>query len=683
MALLDFSLQKEKSLVKGVELDKFYAVDKKGDKAEAVVSSYSPTDNEKQIREMVVKHFRLGDMTMRKPRREFNDLSVLTRTMVDQMSFNAYQPNNGDALEGDEINSWRSRAMRPIARNKVVSIAAHATARLIFPKIFAFDEQNEEQRECAQVMEDLMEWAGNQADWSKTALYATISSLVNPACIIHTEYAETYRTVKRGRKPDGGYETETLLDEDYSGFKDAIVPVDELYIENIYEHDIQKQGWLIRRRLLSYENADIVYSNFPNWKFVRPGVQLIYNDANSMFYEVYDSNMRQELVEEVVYWNKNLDLKLILVNGVLLTEADNPNPRNDKLYPFVKFGYELIDEGKFFYYKSLIFKMQQDEKIVNTLYPMIIDGTYLNLFPPMVAMGAEAISSNVIIPGAVTTLSSPDANLRPIQTSVNINDGVNALFKVEQSINETTNDQFMMGMGQKRQTAYAMSMMQQNANILLGLFVQMISQEVKEFGRLRLGDILQFMTIAEANQIDDSSLVYKTFLVNNKEEEGQTKTRKIKFDSTLPDKKLSDEEKLKLSYETLAMGGGMDSKSTLYRVNPVLYRNLKFMVQINPDVLNPVSEEMEKQFGLEAFDKSIAAAGAGVPVDMEQAYKDFVLRNYPISKKDPQKYIKKEASNPQQNAQIPQQIPQQPGQQTGSPMPQLQSPTQQAIQNKL
>lgn len=676
MALLDFSLQKEKSLVKGIELDKFYAVDKEGKKADTTASSYQPKDEDKKIREMVVKHFRLGDLTMRKPRREFNDLSVLTRTMVDQMSFNAYQPNNGDALEGDEINSWRSRAMRPIARNKVISIAAHATARLIFPKIFAFDEQNEEQRESAQVMEDLMEWAGQQADWSKTALYATISSLVNPACIIHTEYAETYRTVKRGKKSGGGYETETLLDEDYSGFKDAIVPVDELYIENIYEHDIQKQGWLIRRRLLSWENADIIYNDFPNWKFVRPGIQLIYNDANSQFYEVYDSNMRQELVEEVVYWNKNLDLKLILINGVLLTEADNPNPRNDKLYPFAKFGYELIDEGKFFYYKSLVFKMQQDEKIVNTLYPMIIDKTYLDMFPPMVATGAEAISSNVIIPGAVTTLSSPDANLRPIQMGANVNEGMNTLFKVEQSINDTSNDQYMMGVGQKRQTAYAMSMMQQNANILLGLFVQMISQEVREFGRLRLGDILQFMTIAEANMIEDSQLVYKTFLVNNKEEDGQTKTRKIKFDSTLPDKKLSDDEKLKLSYETLALGGGIDSKSTLLRVNPTLYRSLKFMVQINPDVLNPVSDELEKQFGLEAFDKSIQAAGAGVPVDMEQVYKDFVLRNYPVSKRDPQRYIKKQQQTPQQGGQP---MGQSSGQ-TPNPLQQMQMPTQKSTQ---
>ena len=58
---------------------------------------------------------------------------------------------------------------------------------------FALDEQTE----AAQVMMDLMEWAGNQSDYSKTALYATISSLVNPASIIYTEYAETYREVKR------------------------------------------------------------------------------------------------------------------------------------------------------------------------------------------------------------------------------------------------------------------------------------------------------------------------------------------------------------------------------------------------------------------------------------------------------------------------------------------------------
>ena len=107
------------------------------------ISVYSPDEDTKKMRQRIIREFTLGDVTMRKPRREFNDLSVLTRMTVDQMSFNTYQPNDGDSLEGDAINSWKSKAIRPIVRNKCISIAAHATARLIFPKVFAFNNQNE------------------------------------------------------------------------------------------------------------------------------------------------------------------------------------------------------------------------------------------------------------------------------------------------------------------------------------------------------------------------------------------------------------------------------------------------------------------------------------------------------------------------------------------------------------
>src|SRR3989338_2613443 len=113
--------------------------------SELVLSKYNPTSEEINLLSIIVKHFGEGYNVQRKPRREFNDLSLLSRMTVDQMMFNTYQPNDGDPTEGDEINRWKSQAVRPIVRNKVISIAAHATARLIFPKIFAQNKDNEEQ----------------------------------------------------------------------------------------------------------------------------------------------------------------------------------------------------------------------------------------------------------------------------------------------------------------------------------------------------------------------------------------------------------------------------------------------------------------------------------------------------------------------------------------------------------
>lgn len=616
----------------------------------ANVSLYQPSPEEKEIRAMVIRHFTLGYASMFTPRREFNDLSVVGRMTVDQMAFNTYQPNNGEAPEGDLINGWRSNAIRPIVRNKCISIAAHATAQLIFPKIFAYNDQSDAQTDAARIMEDLMEWSGEKSNYTDTSMNAVISALINPASITYTEYGEVYRTVKRQKDTNGRWKPEKMLDDDLSGFTDSPVGCDELYIENVQEPDIQKQGWIIWRKVIGYDLASTKYGELPNWQYVKPGVQVIFNDPNQLFYDAYDATMRSELVEEVVYWNKKMDLKIILVNGVLLTDWDNPNPRQDKLYPFIKFGYEYLNQGDFFYYKSLAFKMQSDANIINTLYPMIIDGTYLNIFQPMVNYGSETIGSDVIIPGGVTTLTDPNSKLTPIAVAGNIKAGMDTLMEVEKSVSESSEEPIQQGQSPSGDsTAYEISRLEQNANTVLGLFIKMIAQYVRQYGRLRVGDILQYLTILDVDKItDDAELVYKSFLVKGK---GKFDQKKIEFSDDVPEEPISSKDKLDRSYDVLAQ-----QKRTgieLYKANPKLIRELKYQLIISPDVLHPRSEDLERAMNLELYDRAIQNPMA----NQEKVYTDFLLGSYK-KVKDPDDYVQQ--SQPQQQQQNPQQAAPQP-----------------------
>lgn len=434
-------------------------------------------------------------------------------------------------------------------------------------------------------------------------------------------------------KAGGGFTKETITDTVLSGFQDYSVPVDELFIENFFEPDIQKQGWLVWRRVIGYGLAEAKYrAMYPNFEYVQQGVQILYNDANQTFYQVYDPNMRPYDVEEVVYWNRSLDIKIIMVNGVMLTDVENPNPRNDKLYPFDKYGYEIIN-NRCFYYKSLAFKMMQDADIINTLYPMIIDASYLNLMPPMVQIGDEMIGSDVIVPGAVTNLQDPKADLRAITTSNNMRDGIAALQQVEESINESTQNPLESGDAPDQPTtAYQISRMEQNAATVLGLFIKMIAKHVKDYGRLRLGDILQYLTVIETDKITaDAPLVYKTFLMHDKQANGRTQSRKIQFDGTMPLEPQTGEQQLEASYNTLS---DSQDEMELYKVNPELFRDLTYLVTVSPDVLNPRSEDLERQYDLETYDRMIANPMA----DPEETYR-LLLSTNPKTRKNPDKYI--------------------------------------------
>jgi hypothetical protein len=281
--------------------------------------------------------------------------------------------------------------------------------------------------------------------------------------------------------------------------------------------------------------------------------------------------------------------------------------------------------------------MKQDANIVNSLYPMVIDGTYLSIFPPVAFTGSEAFGSDVVIPGAAITLSDADAKVNPIRVTQDINSGLNMLNTVEESIAASSQDSILSGQQSTggSQTAYEISKIEQNANTVLGLFVKMISFYVKSYGNLRLSDILQYLTIGEVSKIEgNDSLVYKTFLVQNKNTGGKNKTRKIAFDAKTPDGPISGEEAMIQSFEIMKLEKEGGDKVELYKVNPKLFRDLKYELKISPDVLQPTTEELERVYLIEQYDRMIANPMA----NQKETFK-LLLSAYPKTKGDVDKYI--------------------------------------------
>ncbi len=79
------------------------------------------------------------------------------------------------------------------------------------------------------------------------------------------------------------------------------------------------------------------------------------------------------------------------------------------------------------------------------------------------------------------------------------------------------------------------------------------------------------------------------------------------------------------------------------KVNPGLFRDLKYKVAINPDILNPRSEELERAFGLETYDRMIAAPPG--MFDPEETAK-LLLTSERKTKNDPDKYLAKQPAAP-------------------------------------
>lgn len=624
------------------------AKNSKGKKKGAInasVSAYNPPKDVRDRTGEIIKKFAYSKQIMIKPYREFNDKSLIDIQDECQKIFNNWR----DAKSDDPDESWKSQAIRPIARNRAISIAAHLTGRIIEPTIDAQNEEQDSDKGAGIVLEKLLKWANDQAEYVKTFVYVIVAALVNPVVIIHSEYCKKFRTIKE-LDEKGNIQKKVVLDEDMSGFKDTIVPADELYIADAYEHEIQRQPYLIWRRAIGYDVAKQKYADNENFsKYVRPGLQLIFDSESGSFYEQFDESLTDNLVEEIIYYDRFEDLQISMVNGVMLSDVDAPIKRKDKKYPFVKGGYELIDEGKFFYFFSLVRKMKDDYEVINTLYRMIIDGSYLQLMPPTAIFGDEVVNASVVTPGTVNTFSE-NTKFEKIDVGGNMNAGLAALGVVEKSLAESSQDVLQQGLNESgSQTAFEISRREENAKIMLGLFGRMIADLVKDWGELRLGDIIQFMSVGEVQEVaGETSLKYRSFLV----EEGGEKKSKIAFQPPVM------MEQPMPKYGMLAMAGGAkreelnnispdamsdyvkkgyNSKIDLYFANPEIIRNLKYKVIVRADMVTSPSKTLEKAFNLEEYDRAMANPHA----DQEALYRDLLLGSYEKTSGNPDKYIKK------------------------------------------
>lgn len=551
---------------------------------------------------------------------EFNDRNLIQQLNDDSRAFNSYIPPASE----DPNESWRANVVKPVTRAKAISIAANVTAAVLYPNVTAQNQNSELDRDAAMVMKDLVEFTLDKSQYEKKFVNAVIAAMYSPAVFIEDSYAEVYRMAKT--LTESGYTEEEVLDEIFSGFQNLIVPCDDMYIGNVYEPDIQKQPFLIKQRFIDYSEAKLKYGHLKDFDYVQPGIRVFYEDQQDSFYERYEEGLRGRLVEEVTYYNRLSDLELVFVNGVLVHgDPNRPIQRLDKKYPFVVFGFEPYNE-RFFYRKSLVAKIAPEQSVIDVLYGLAIDSAMLQTMPPGVTYGDETVDTAVVVPGKVTTMQF-DSKYESLKTDANMNFAMSMLQAMEASVEQNSASNLLGGATPRgANTAFEVATIQENAMKVLGLFGKMVKFMVEEFGDLRIGTIIQFLTVAEGIEItgETSLLKYREILVPDRMVDGKKMPRKIMF----KDQTFDSEEELKAkSYELLSKEKSLEM--ALAEVNPTLFRSLKYKTQVEADMLFSQSESVRKALLLEAYDRAKNdPVIANDPVASKEVTRFFLLNQY-------------------------------------------------------
>lgn len=639
------------------------------------LSGYTETQDERDATNAFLRDYRNAWQTMHLPRIEFNDMSMYQRHIIDMMGFNTYQENDGNPMMEDRLGGWKSTAIRPVIRNKAIAVAAHRTARLPIPKTFAYDENNEEQEDSAKVMSYLVDYAKEKANYRFNSLFREIAAIYSPISWGYSEYQESYRKVK-DTKVNGKWTYKIILDDTQPCFQHISIPTDQVFFTEFYERDCQKQDAILLRRIISYEKAKTKYSDSPNWKFVQSGIVVTMDDANSAFYNVYDPHMRQDYVEEVIRWRKSDDSRTVKVNGVWMTDHDAVNPRDDHQYPFDCYYYLPINE-RCIAGKSLVFAMQSDANIVNKFYRLIEDGSVLNLYPPTVTSGSDKVGVDVMVPGLNLAFADKEVKVSSLNTVTDqaLQTAMKTMDKVETSISESSADPVQQGQSPEGppSTAYEISRIEQNAATVMGFSMQFSMQHAIDYGKLVISDILQYLTLADAEKITgERGLVYKTFIASDPSQPGRK--NKVQFDANLPDT-LSDKDKEDMEWALFftqskgSIKSGLNPSTKLWKANPIKFRNYKYTMLVDADVQNPRSQDLNHAYAKELFDDMALHPEM---FDVKETGK-LLLQNNPLTQRAPDDFL---AKTPPPSAVPPMPAPSQP-MQNGQPVQSIGQPNQQ------
>ncbi len=561
-------------------------------------SSYQPPQEIMQLFARCQSDYDRAWRLQHRPFDEFDGLSLLERTKRDQQTFGAFV----GAEYVPKQKAWRWKGRKNTARNKITGLLAQMIAGMLFPMVYAQNQEDEEDKITAQVMRILVEEHLRKAGYQMKFMYMALSALVNPAVFVSVEYLIAMQRIKE-KGLNGQMQIVEAIDVLLTGLNLDIIPIDQLLLGDFYTGDIQRQPFLVRVDRISWDQARELYGDHEDFQYVQAGKTrvVITGNENATLFDIEWTEADQLAVQTLTFYYRAEDLEVTWVGGVFVgnkTDIYNTNTFQHRrmsligdewktipVYPFAKSGFEPIDPtGRFAYYKSAAFKEYWDDASINKSYQLLQDGMYLDVIKPILGTGIQKVDSTVVAPGAYITTPNKDATLTPWSMGSNLPMAMQVLQENKSDMSDSTLSPIMQGQIGGKQTAFAVNAALTNAKIILGLFSFMIADLIKQVGELSVDVIVAHTTQGEldATLPEALNLKFKTVLVKTKDK-GRDITNKIVFSDAMLGKNYTPEQIRAKSFDLLEKAGGVNTDQRIFEVNPYRFARTIFTMWVDPD----------------------------------------------------------------------------------------------------
>lgn len=411
--------------------------------------------------------------------------------------------------ERDNIEDWQARVHQPFTRNKVMSILGKLVR--VLPIAQAVARGDEDHRKGI-ILSNLYEYSEEVDGYEELMSNILLETIVKGTSIGFEGMQRKVRYVKNVKNVDDRItiNEEKEIKTDLYG---SVVPLEEFYPSSVGIRSIKLMPYCFWRNQLPYQQFLQDFSSFEKANCVRPKTTTDTQNGRDPYFKDYVSaDIKEGNVEIIRYYNKDVDEYIIIANGVWLNPIksrkldeegyDNlvcPLPWNHKELPFWEIKYEPF-ASDFFYGKSLPDKIKSLQDVLNVLNNMLLDQSFLTIFPIMLTNGFDAIEDDYIRPGRRTSIDTQGLPIN--QAFMKLDLGTPSGWHqyivdyTKKIMEESSVDQVSQGTAGVggRTTASEIRTAADGVNSTLGLMARMINVGVKRKAQLRMANILQFWT---------------------------------------------------------------------------------------------------------------------------------------------------------------------------------------------
>ncbi len=570
---------------------------------------WQPTEKEKEVIKQNRTLFRISASDRDMAFQNFDGLTLI------QYIEDSYRRYNTNVNERDDIEDWQSAVHDKFTANKVDAILARVVSVLPVAEVKG---RGDEDLTKGLIMSNLYEYAEDIDDYDEFMISFLQEAIIKGTAIGY-EGQETKVSQLRYVKGSGDDITVTQGEKRENRLFAQVVKLEDFYPSSVGVRRIKDMPRCYWRNVMSYQQFMQDFSMFKKSKRVKAHQSTYGENEPRPYYQDYiSSDVRDGQVEVIRRYDKELDQFILEANCVWLnpivtkdgTEEISPMPFNHKELPFFDIKYQQFSSD-FFYGRGLPDKLKPMQDVLDVLTNMLLDQSFLTIFPPILTNGFDSIEDDYLRPGRRTPVDTGGLPIDQAFMKLDLGTPGNwhkfILDYTRSIMEESSIDKVSAGQAGAgdRTTAQEIRVAAEGVSAMLGLFGRWVKYGVKRKAYLKTKNIAQYWMDASSPMVEliggegasgEAKKSFNTFNIDSAVlSDGKRGTKVIDMYKNKSDMPTATQLKIKSDIYQASN----NRKIEYVAIDPAYIVNMDFDIKLVPSTKNESNKDMEKAIQLE------------------------------------------------------------------------------------